>query len=421
VLLDERGEPLVSDFGLAKFIGADAELTHTGTIVGTPAYMAPEQAAGETNAISAKTDIWSLGVLLYELLTGKRPFTGKGLKEVSQQILTADPPRPRLVRPELDRALEAILLKCLEKNPGQRYLSAEVLAEDLGRWLRHEPTLARPEGWKRRTWRVIRQHPTLGTAVALVLVFLVLLGFTGSGQDPNTSNLPPNNDPIEFLGKSGLVSPPRWPAGEGILVQEEPNVIRLEANGFKIVELLKKVPWARYRFRAQVQSVAPATRTMGIYVTGDEVQTAKGVEIWFYALNFAEKPRIARRPKEKPTLGQATLDLWRYRQPTGTPRSGVNRKYTLGDRHFSPIHNAWRSLSIEVTPDTLCAFWDGETSPFAFHTKVVLTEDRKALASLSPTLAKVSSFNFQGTLGILCDRGSARFRHIVVEPLPDDK
>src|SRR5262249_48587976 len=106
VLLDEQGEPLVSDFGLAKLWDTDVSLTQTGEVRGTPSYMAPEQAAGRNHQIDARTDVWALGVILYELLTGARPFTGQGREEIISRILTADPPRPSSVRRTLSRSLE---------------------------------------------------------------------------------------------------------------------------------------------------------------------------------------------------------------------------------------------------------------------------------------------------------------------------
>jgi serine/threonine-protein kinase len=145
VLLGDGDEPVVSDFGLVKFLHAEAEgLTQTGLTPGTPAYMAPEQAAGRNQAISPRTDVWALGVILYELLCGRRPFTGDSREAMLHHILTKPVPAPCTRRPDIDPVLEAVVLKCLAKEPGDRYATAGDLADDLGRWLRGE--LRAPKG-----------------------------------------------------------------------------------------------------------------------------------------------------------------------------------------------------------------------------------------------------------------------------------
>ncbi len=177
VLLTADGTPKVSDFGLARRLGGEAGLTRTGMAVGTPSYMAPEQAQGKTDAAGPAADIYALGAILYEMLTGRPPFRAETAAETVHQLLSQDPVPPSRLNGKVPRDLEIICLTCLRKEPRLRYTTAAALADDLDRFLRGEPIAARPEGRLRRFARRIRRRPTLSVAVAVSTLFaLALIG-----------------------------------------------------------------------------------------------------------------------------------------------------------------------------------------------------------------------------------------------------
>jgi WD40 repeat protein/tRNA A-37 threonylcarbamoyl transferase component Bud32 len=186
VLLQARGlqplglaVPKIADFGLAKLLGADAKLTRTGDLLGTPSYMAPEQAGGSAGAVTTATDVHGLGAILYALLTGRPPFAGGSLLETLEQVKGRDPVAPRRLNARVDRDLETVCLTCLAKDPHRRYGSAEALADDLERWLACRTIVARPSTPPQRLARWVRRRPA-ASALVLVSALALLGGLAGS-------------------------------------------------------------------------------------------------------------------------------------------------------------------------------------------------------------------------------------------------
>jgi serine/threonine protein kinase/TolB-like protein/Tfp pilus assembly protein PilF len=173
VLLDKEGEPHLTDFGLARLVESESNFTRTTEMLGTPSYMAPEQA---NNAeLTAAADVYGLGAVLYQLLTGNPPFVGRSTYETVRLVLESEPRQPRLLNPKVDRDLATICLKCLEKDPKRRYSSALALAQDLERWLRHEPIQARRTGFATRGKKWLHRNPSTAFAVACLTGLIAAL------------------------------------------------------------------------------------------------------------------------------------------------------------------------------------------------------------------------------------------------------
>jgi WD40 repeat protein len=172
ILMDADGEPHITDFGLAKREADEVTVTRDGQVLGTPAYMAPEQASGQGYRADRRADVYSLGVVLYQLTTGELPFRGNA-KMIIHQVLHDEPPRPRRLNGNIPADVETICLKCLEKDPNRRYASAAALQDDLQRVLRHEPIAARPVGRIARTLRWCRRNPVTAALLAVILATML--------------------------------------------------------------------------------------------------------------------------------------------------------------------------------------------------------------------------------------------------------
>jgi serine/threonine protein kinase len=177
ILLDEKGEPHLTDFGLARLVETESTVTRTREVLGTPSYMAPEQAAGETAKLGKATDVYGLGAVLYQLLTGHPPFAGGTTYETIRLLLNTEPRQPRLWNRKVDRELSTICLTCLEKDPKRRYPAAVGLAEDLEHWLKHEPIRAKRSGFFTHARKWVRRKPAIAALIASLVAFAATLGW----------------------------------------------------------------------------------------------------------------------------------------------------------------------------------------------------------------------------------------------------
>ena len=190
ILLDRQGEPHLTDFGLARLIEQESTVTNSFDVLGTPSYMAPEQAAGHAKELTATADVYALGAVFYQMLTGQPPFAGGTTYETIRLVMETEPRNPRLWNPRVDVDLATICSKCLEKDPKKRYETAEALAKDVERWLRHEPIRARRAGVITRSRKWVRRNPVLAAVTplvaALVAIVAVLFWRNAAVQPPTT-------------------------------------------------------------------------------------------------------------------------------------------------------------------------------------------------------------------------------------------
>jgi len=290
VLLTADGAPKITDFGLAKRLDAGPGLTRTNAVMGTPSYMAPEQASGKTAEIGPAADVYALGALLYEALTGRPPFHGPTSLDTLHQVLVSDPVAPRRLQPRTPRDLETVCLKCLEKQPGRRYASASDLAEDLRRFQAGEPVRARPIYRLRRVWRRVR-WPAFTALVILAVAGLLLWGLRRG--DPRPSDEP------QSLAISRACQPVPWVPAPVEEVAGKPPARDL--SGFEVLEISRFWDFSRWRPVAPEDvhggRYEPAFCTTVLRLRKRPGRTNNDTLIWhFRTSGYAVDPRCSDRP-----------------------------------------------------------------------------------------------------------------------------
>jgi outer membrane protein assembly factor BamB len=352
ILLDAEGRPYVADFGLARRIEGDTRLTLSGAIVGTPEYLSPEQAQA-TKRLSTAADVYGLGAILYELLTGRPPFKGENVLDVLRQVLEKEPAPPRTLNPRVAPDLETICLKCLEKDPGRRYPSAEALAEDLEHWLADEPIRARPiTGWEQtRRWVRKRRRALLLAATPVLLVVGAFLGWRGYvnsrlGQIQLTAETPALKAEILNDRDEAVVPPFTVPTLEPVSIPEGEYRVRLSRGGLLSETYLFDLPrGTRPRF------------TMGLTERHlwDPIPASKA--FGFLKLNGKTTDIIVLTEKGLRRLDGATgkpvwdVSLEKDRQPALKDAPDYDWKSVLDDAGGAAINPGARLSLVQPAPD----------------------------------------------------------------------
>jgi serine/threonine protein kinase len=416
ILVGKDGTLKVSDFGLAKLTEGEASLTGSGTVLGTPAYMAPEQARGQSKGAGPAADVYGLGAILYECLTGSAPFRGPSRLDILLKVMSERPASPCSVRPEVPPPLAQICLKCLEKQPARRYGSAGELAEALERWLGGG---VRPSSRSRRL--------SLMAVAALLGLLLGSMGILHSLSPSANPEVEAARRPagarsgqagksvLTLIGESGE---PRQP-GRFLLgkadsrrgLMDPGGVFSLESKRWRcgVLELLPRAPWPRFRFEAEVrQEEGFGTAWMGLFLGGKLHTAHNETHLCLGRFLFLEKPDVG---------GGVLLSLQRKRtHPPGPAPANLVINTALTTR-FRPSRakapDGWHKLALEVTPEEIRGFWDDK--PIRSLSRPDLQQTWGKLTSADPDLHAV--FHPGEGLGLYVQGGKASFRRVLLKPL----
>ncbi len=427
--------PKITDFGLAKLLDAEDGQTQSDAIMGTVAYMAPEQARGESKAIGPPADVYALGAILYELLAGRPPFRGATSAETLDQVRGREPVPPSRWHRGLAADLEAICLKCLEKDPARRYASAQELAEDLGRWLRGEPTRARPLHWLTLVGRLVCRHPLVSAAALLVAVAALGSGVAAHYLDPDRPTREIERElahsrPVQLVGQTG---PPRqfhWRAGQDASQASVGGDGTFAVHSWKValVELLPDPQLKRYRFTAQVRHDTRADGgQVGIYFAQRDYTTPDRAAQFLCKVTFDDISDARRIPGL--TGNQARLNPYVLYSVGGRP-AGEHEIHGVESEPFAAAGldgGHWHEIVVLVTPEGVHATWDGisfrsglDAEYIPRRTQRVLSLPRRGLAD-DPFLQHLApEYTPRGGLGLFVGKSSASFRGVSIEPLPGE-
>jgi len=414
VLLDETGEPRISDFGLAKLLDRedDQTLSVAGQLLGTLAYMPPEQARGEKDRIGRPCDVWALGVILYELVARRRPFLAPSRDALLGQITSEEPPFPCAVQPGCPRQLEAIILKCLEKDPGRRYPTALELAQELRRFLNDEPVQTRTR-WSRR---LLPRSMWIRRSLAALL----LAGLLGTGL---LAVLPPRLAvPAQVEAKTDLltrlrarervilipeVGLPRWSEqtlGTGSLTLPEGKADQpplLLTWSYSCIELVPDPCSDSYSIRASVRQDNSQRGETGIYLLGTANETTDGKKCqYLYTVNFADQ-------------GQLAGKIQFYARRIGANTLGDTSR--IAEASLPSLRNAWRDLEVRVSPERIDVFLNGallwSLNPDTLTKRVVTMHPGQKPQTPQPQL------KLRSPIGLYGLETGASFRNVILQPL----
>jgi hypothetical protein len=406
--------------------------------------MAPEQAAGKVKEVGRLRDVYTLGVILYEMLTGRPPFRAETPQATLRQVQEEEPRPPRTLNPAVDAELNAICLRCLEKAPWERYASAADLAEDLCRWRRGERTRARPWDWRVRLKRTMRRHASwkvAGRAVAAVVVIavvtLVVLRQSSTPPlpvDPWAARQEQLRNDLRECLRAGhevtliedtvpeLAFLCRTQDGKTTVAKALDGVFSLQSWEYGLLELVDDPQHESFRFRAKVRHDASQglPGEAGIYFAYCSALTPRGLEHFYCKLAFNDRfsaPKDGLKFDPAQEKGNPlTLTVQLHHEPKLVcVTQSVETSFVVPVR--GPDQSRpWHRLAVEVTPEQIRIFWEGERINVVPRNKLEkcvrdVLRDAKAVTAFQPVFVP------RGALGLYVYRSSASFQDVVIEPL----
>jgi serine/threonine protein kinase len=429
ILVDVNGEPVIADFGLAKSLDATTMITRDAALMGTLPYLPAELVSGLATEPSARSDVWALGVVLYELLTGRRPFSGNSRETLLTNIRRADPPSPRYKRRDVHPDLEAVILKCLEKNPAARYESALDFADDLANLQKGKPpTKVRPHTWPEKAWRKTTKNWKIPVALAMsICIICGVWGFYAFNSDVMESDVPNGSNRrlgllqqdlakgqvVELIGKTGSPVWSRFRVGErnGKLQIGQDGTFSLDTLGTCLLELMPDTKLERYALQGWVrQNDNVEDGLVGFYFNHSQFAMAGVTENFYCVLGFAETQVEARKVR---------TDLYHFTESHDDP--GASHRVAV------PLHarlpagdglGTWRELRVEITPKKMSA-WLGNTG-LGVMQRAELNSRIDILLKGPPKLNFAPTFAPSDGLGLYVSRGSASFKLVTIEPLMNE-
>ncbi|HEY2787704.1 MAG TPA: serine/threonine-protein kinase [Fimbriiglobus sp.] len=435
ILLAADGSPKVADFGLAVLADRDSRLTSSGALLGTPSYCAPEQAVGKKAAIDARTDVWALGATLYDLLTGQPPFKADSSMATAVKVLNDPVVPPRQFNPSISPVLEAVCLKCLEKNPAKRYPTAAAVAEDLENWAADKPTTATPRTSGQQVWAAVHRHRgRVATLVGFVLLAVILI------SSKPFSHGAPKKTPLEIqrveldkgnkvtlIGETGLPPYAEWKLGQVQfdLTPTSEGVTAFQTAQFSLLELCPDPRWDRYQFQVDfkhLESNAP-TSLVGAYIgytTAGRYEQQNYRCLW---VELDDKKNPAVKPSDAVKIGLTPFDFISVQSA-----SISNNRIPLG-RTFPvvPVGNnaaSWRTVQFKVSLDGVDIFWleKGKepilTSRVSF--KQIAEAENVHRENFAPRMIlppEIPVWSTRGGLGVYGNKAAVAFRNATLTPI----